>query len=146
MPVNLPLGHDTDADGPGKPRLLSFTEGVRERVKESRYHSGAIWFTYSEVERPVTPTSQSWDLVRQPPGNQARVLYAEMANPQGLIASLVAQRVKCLPALPYNACNGLPGSIPGLGRCPGEGNDNPLQYSCLENPMDRGAWWTSDSP
>ena len=34
-----------------------------------------------------------------------------------------------------------PGSIPGLGRSPGEGNGNPLQYSCLENPMDRGAWW-----
>ena len=33
------------------------------------------------------------------------------------------------------------GSIPGLGRSPGEGNDNPLQYSCLENPMDGGAWW-----
>ena len=31
-------------------------------------------------------------------------------------------------------------SIPGLGRSPGDGNDNPLQYSCLENPMDRGAW------
>ena len=31
-------------------------------------------------------------------------------------------------------------SVPGLGRSPGEGNDNPLQYSCLENPMDRGAW------
>ena len=34
---------------------------------------------------------------------------------------------------------GNPGSIPGLGRCPGEGNGTPLQYSCLENPMDRGA-------
>ena len=32
------------------------------------------------------------------------------------------------------------GSIPGLGRSPGEGNGNPLQYSCLENPMDRRAW------
>ena len=32
------------------------------------------------------------------------------------------------------------GSIPWLGRCPGEGNGNPLQYSCLGNPMDRGAW------
>ena len=38
----------------------------------------------------------------------------------------------------YNA--GDPGSIPGSGRSPGEGNDNPLQYPCLENPMDRGAW------
>ena len=33
------------------------------------------------------------------------------------------------------------GSVPGLGRSPGEGNGDPLQYSCLENPMDRGAWW-----
>ena len=33
-----------------------------------------------------------------------------------------------------------PGSIAGLGRSPGKGNDNPLQYSCLENPTDRGAW------
>ena len=35
------------------------------------------------------------------------------------------------------------GLIPGLGRPPGEGNGNPLQYSCLENPMDRGAWWAT---
>ena len=35
------------------------------------------------------------------------------------------------------------GSIPGSGRPPGEGNDNPLQYSCLGNPMDRGAWWAT---
>ena len=33
------------------------------------------------------------------------------------------------------------GSVPGLGRFPGEGNGNPLQYSCLKNPLDRGAWW-----
>ena len=32
------------------------------------------------------------------------------------------------------------GSIPGLGRCPGGGHGNPVQYSCLENPIDRGAW------
>ena len=37
---------------------------------------------------------------------------------------------------------GDPGSIPGLGRFPGEGNGNPLKYSCLGNPMDRGAWCT----
>ena len=43
-----------------------------------------------------------------------------------------------------SACNvGELGSIPGLGRFPGEGNGNPLQYSCLENPMDRGAWWAT---
>ena len=38
------------------------------------------------------------------------------------------------------------GSIPGSGRSPGEGNGNALQYSCLENPMDGGAWWATYSP
>ena len=35
------------------------------------------------------------------------------------------------------------GSVPGFGRSPGGGHSNPLQYSCLENPMDRGAWWAT---
>ena len=42
---------------------------------------------------------------------------------------------------PANA--GVLGSIPGLGRSSGEGNGNPLQYSCLENQMNRGAWWVT---
>ena len=42
---------------------------------------------------------------------------------------------------PANA--GDAGSIPGSGRSSGEGNDNPLQYSCLENSMDKGAWWAT---
>ena len=43
-----------------------------------------------------------------------------------------------------SACNSEdPGSIPGSGRSPGEGNGNPLQYSCLGNPMNRGAWQTT---
>ena len=50
----------------------------------------------------------------------------------------MSQMVK---ASAYNM--GDPGSIPGLGRSPGEGNGNPLQYSCLENPMDGGAWWAA---
>ena len=48
-----------------------------------------------------------------------------------------------LKNLPANA--GGEGLIPGSGRSPGEGNGNPLQYSCLENPMDRGAWWVTVS-
>ena len=43
-----------------------------------------------------------------------------------------------------SACSaGDPGSIPELGRSPGEGNGNPLQYPCLEHLMDRGAWWAA---
>ena len=47
--------------------------------------------------------------------------------------------VKKLPANAGDARD--MGSSPGLGRTPGEGNGNPQQYSCLENPIDRGAWW-----
>ena len=50
-------------------------------------------------------------------------------------ASLVAQMLKNLPAIA-----GDPGSIPASGRSPGRGHGNPLQYSCLENSLDRGAW------
>ena len=43
-----------------------------------------------------------------------------------------------------SACNaGDPGSIPVLERSPGEGNGYPLQYACMKNPMDRGAWWAT---
>ena len=43
-----------------------------------------------------------------------------------------------------SACNvGDPGSIPGSGRSPGEGHGSPFQYSCLENSVDRGAWWAT---
>ena len=45
-----------------------------------------------------------------------------------------------------SACSsGDQGLIPGLGRSPGEGNGNPLRYSCLKNPTDRGAWWATQS-
>ena len=51
---------------------------------------------------------------------------------------MVAQLVK------ESACSvGDQGSIPGLGRSRGEGNDNPLQYPCPENLMDRGDWWAA---
>ena len=46
--------------------------------------------------------------------------------------------------LPTNAGDtGDMGSVPEMGRAPGRGNGNPFQYSCLENPRDRGAWWAT---
>ena len=51
------------------------------------------------------------------------------------VAPLVAQMVKNLPAMQEKL-----GSVPGSGRSPGKGNGNALQYSCLENPMDRESW------
>ena len=53
-----------------------------------------------------------------------------------------ASQVKNFPANTSDA--GDLGLIPGLGRSPGEGNGNPLQYSCLQNLMDRGIWWATD--
>ena len=72
------------------------------------------------------------DLVKFP---EASLLAQMVESPER--ASLVAQMVE-------SACNaGDLGSIPGSGRSPGEGNGNPLQYSCLENSTYRGAWWAS---
>ena len=61
-----------------------------------------------------------------------------VAVPQNC-ASQVALEVKNPPASSGSIRDA--GSIPGSGRSPGGGHGNPLQYSCLENPMDRGAWW-----
>ena len=59
---------------------------------------------------------------------------------EDLFTENVAQSVKNPPRMRESACNaGDLVSIPGSGRSPGEGNGNPLQYSCLENPTDRGA-------
>ena len=64
------------------------------------------------------------------------------------------QNVCCDPTIPLGFPGGSdgkesahnakdPGLIPGSGRSPGEGNGNPFQYTSLENPMDRGAWWAT---
>ena len=57
------------------------------------------------------------------------------------VVSRVVLVVKNLPANARDIRDA--GLIPGSGRSPGEGNGNPLQYSCLENPMDRGGWWAT---
>ena len=57
---------------------------------------------------------------------------------------MMAHLVKNPPAMQEMTCSARDlGSIPGSGRSPGEGNGNPLQYSCLGNLMDRGAWWAT---
>ena len=60
----------------------------------------------------------------------------EVKSPLGLLQLPLGSEVKNLPAKAGDM-----GLIPGSGRFPGEGNGRPFQYSCLENPMDRGAWW-----
>ena len=77
---------------------------------------------------------------------QAKTIFYRMKNTKELFTSFLVLTFLFLDfpggsdgkASAYNV--GDPGLIPGSGRSPGEGNDNPLKYSCLENPMDRGAW------
>ena len=70
----------------------------------------------------------------------------EFAIPLSSLAFKISTYLSGLPQRlsgEESVCNA--GSIPGLGRSPGGGNDNPLQYSCLEDPMDRGAWQATQS-
>ena len=87
--------------------------------------------TCEKINIPMTPL----------PTNHHLVLGWGGAGSDILLSRMVTQRVK------KSACNvGHLGLTPGSGRSPGEGNGNPLQYSCLENPTDRGAWWAIYSP
>ena len=56
---------------------------------------------------------------------------------------VTVSKLSCLKGFPGGASGKGHGSIAGSGRSPGGGNGNPLQYSCLKNPMDRGAWWAT---
>ena len=57
---------------------------------------------------------------------------------------MTSMHLPCSSDSKESACNaGDPSSIPGSGRSPGERHGNPIQYSSLENPMDRGAWWAA---
>ena len=101
---------------------------------------------------PLMHSPGNWLLTESSGCEPSAVLLAYFAEP-GLYCPLLvnAQQGLCSGYLTgyhhaetdgkESACNaGDLGSVPGLGRSPGEGNDNPLQYSCLEKPMDRGAW------
>ena len=87
-----------------------------------------------------TREGKDWDIKQvSQPVDQATPLSTYPSPIFG--ASQVAPVVKNPPANAGDAR--VMGSIPGMGRFPGEGNGNPLQYSCLGNPMDRGAWWAT---
>ena len=83
--------------------------------------------------KPGSPALQAYSLPSEPPGS----FQMWAGNGAG------KERMMACPGVFYSketACIvGDPGLIPGSGRSPGEGNGNPLQYSCLRNPMDRGA-------
>ena len=100
-------------------------KGIRERRKIAQY--GILRFlNLRKVMTNVSINCSLWSII---------ILDMDSAQ-----AFLVAQSVKNPPVM-LETCNiGDQGSLPGLGRSPGESNGYPLHYSCLENPIDRGAW------
>ena len=79
------------------------------------------------------------------------VAFSTACGPQLWYSGTVVVAYELSQGFPHSsvgkesACSAVdPGSNPGLGRSPGEGNGNPLQYSPLENPMDRCDWWATD--
>ena len=102
-----------------------------------------LWPRSSVTSRGQSQPRWSWrgtDLRRL----ESSVDFSHLHTEVGLGPSFKLFRVSSFPGGSedkVSACNaGDPGSIPGLGKSPGEGNGDPFQYSCLENPMDRGAW------
>ena len=92
------------------------------------------WHTHLHSRLPFTLQTEMWAFLLCKDHISHLIFLILLAT---FKPSLVAQMVVSV----YNA--GDLGSIPGLGRSPGEGNANPLQSSCLEKPMDRGAWWAT---
>ena len=92
-----------------------------------RESSALVWIYYFSRELKVERNGEFKE-------EENNILVATQAKDQGFPSSAT---VKNLPANTGGARDA------GSGRSPGEVNGNPLQYSCLENPMDRGAWWTT---
>ena len=91
----------------------------------------------NSVIKPASPALAGGFFTTEPPGKLHPTVIPDPFSLGRIYtqASLMAQMVKHLPAMRETR-----GLIPELGRSPGEGNDNPLQYSCLGNLMDRAAW------
>ena len=104
-------------------------------------HSSTLAWKIPWTEEPGRLQSMGLHRVGHDRSNLA-VAAPYISQYPGRRTSLMAQWVKKNP--PVNAGDTRDaGSIPGWERSPGGGNGNPLQYSCLENPMDRGAWWAT---
>ena len=98
---------------------------------------------YSCLENPRDGGAW-WAAVYGVTQSRTRLKRLSSSSSKGIQCIPGSSSVKNPPAVPGATCStGDPGSIPGSGRSPGEGNGNLFQYWCLENLMDRGAWWAT---
>ena len=103
--------------------LRTFTPSVTSPLKTHLMNSGTLLILHASTEKNIQPSF-------------CKALWEKLGFP--IVDFLGGSDGK------ESSCNaGDPGSIPGSARSSGEGNGYPLQYSCLEKSMDRGAWWAS---
>ena len=106
------------------------TSSSLRNLHKPQFHTPTVW-----AVRITKEVWQGWSR-RMPVRVSQRICYLQTLN--------ICQPMKAFPrssVRQQSACNaGDPGSIPGSGGSPGVGDGNPLRYSCLENPTDRGAW------
>ena len=118
---------------------VAFQALLSMRFPRQEYWSGLPFPSPGDLPdpriEPGSPALQVVSLRTEPPGRS--LVYHIIKNTSPFFSQDFPGGADG-KASTYNV--GDPGSIPGLGRSSGEGNGNPLQYSCLENPMDRGAW------
>ena len=121
------------------------------RKKQQAKACGWGWESQVGFTRPRSSHSRSWTQARSPnprhchkaPNREKTEVLGSVVTTAGLWGQhpspgSAPSSIALLRDVHYRSYG--PGSIPGSGRSPGEGNGNPLQYSCLENPMDGGAW------
>ena len=107
------------------------------------------------MKRHPRPHPSNWSRRRKPLSPEILLLYSQILSLLTIVIVTAGESLRTEASFSYrgfpggsdgkeSACNvGDPGSIPRLGGCPGEGNGYSLQYLCLENPVDRGAWQAS---
>ena len=122
---------------------FTFTFHFHALEKEMAVHSSVLAWRIPGMGEPGGLPSMGLHRVRHNWSNLAAAAAAILTQEAGRPFGTASQKraMSDGKASAYNS--GDLGSIPGLARSPGEGNGNPLQYSCLENPMDRGAWWAT---
>ena len=126
------------SESPGKPKNtrvgnLSLLQGIFLTQESNRDPLHCKWILYQlSYQGRLLSNKKEWTVIHTATWVNLKTM---MMRIQGTRASQVALVVRNLPAIAEDV-----GSIPGPGRSPGGGHDNPLQCSCLENPMDRGVW------
>ena len=100
--------------------------------------------TYPALGNTLLNTPQGISRSKPHPSKHNQISYLTCREKESIIYLWALPRRLIVKNLPINAGDRRFGSVPGLGRSPGGGNGKPLQYSCLENCTDSGAWWAID--